>query len=413
MNSELHIVTPVLRDLYYHRKENTLLCANIMFLNGDSFTISISHKDSQNFPLITTNKSITTNSKLHKDYCVDLSTLAYVNSFNMPSIKNTPIIHDTHAQFGSMIDANKIIPLTVWNKVLREYNKEALDVYNKLKYTLTLKPYSSIHNVVKTLADVESEGIFVDKNVLVDKFGEKALRYVKGDFVYSEYNCYTLTNRPSNRFGGINYAALNKHDGTRDFIVSRYPEGCLVQIDFEAYHLRLVADYLGIKLPKWESLHKELGKIYFDTDDITEELYSKSKQKTFEIMYGMSNESYGFELFEKIHNWRGLYKNTDEIELPSGMLTQVQTPSASKLFNYYIQSLETVRTIPKLKNIIELLKNTNNHVILYTYDSVLFDMETFDDSLIKKIVSIAEEDEAFPVRVYTGSTYGNIKEIRL
>lgn len=413
MNGELHIVTPVLRDFYYHRKENKLLCANIMFLNGDNYTISISHKDSTNFPLITTNKTITANSKLHKEYCVDLSTLAYVNALTIPTVKNTAIINDTHSQFGSMIDANKIVPLTIWNKVLREYNTELLDVYEKLKYTVMLKPYTSVQNVVNTLADVESEGIFVDKKVLVDKFGEKALRYVNGDFVYSEYNCYTLTNRPSNRFGGINYAALNKHDGTRDFIISRYPTGCLVQIDFEAYHLRLVADYLGIKLPKWESLHTELGKMYFDTDEITEDLYAKSKQKTFEIMYGMSRESYGFELFEKIHNWRELYRNMDEIELPSGMVTQVQSPSASKLFNYYIQSLETVRTIPKLKNIIDLLKNTNNHVILYTYDSVLFDMETFDETLIKKIVSIAEEDDAFPVRVYKGSTYDNIKEIRL
>ena len=35
---------------------------------------------------------------------------------------------------------------------------------------------------------------------------------------YSEYNLFTSTGRPSNRFGGINFAALNKKDGSRETV---------------------------------------------------------------------------------------------------------------------------------------------------------------------------------------------------
>jgi hypothetical protein len=312
-----------------------------------------------------------------------------------------------------MTDVNKIIPLMVWNTVLKEYNYKMLDIYKKHHGTINTKAYKTVYNTVTTLRDIENEGIGINKDALSMHFDKRVSRHFKNNLVYSEYNCFTSTNRPSNRFGGINYSALNKSDGTREFIQSRYENGCIVQIDFEAYHLRLVADYLGIQLPVGESLHTELAKLYFDTDTITEELYAQSKQKTFEIMYGMSKESYGFELFEKIHNMRQLYKDTDTIELPSGMTVQIPNASASKLFNYYIQSLEVVRTIPKLRKILDVFKNTNNHLILYTYDSVLFDMETFDETLVKNIVELVEEDGSFPVRVYKGSNYENIEEIRL
>ena len=57
--------------------------------------------------------------------------------------------------------------------------------------------------------------------------------------VYSEYNPYTATGRPSNRFGGINFAALNKKDGSRKKFISRYgKDGMLIEMDYDAYHLR-------------------------------------------------------------------------------------------------------------------------------------------------------------------------------
>jgi len=183
-------------------------------------------------------------------------------------------------------------------------------------------------------------------------------------------------------------------------------------MDFEAYHLRLIADEYDISLPTG-SLHTELAKKYFDTDEITDELYAASKQKTFEIMYGMSDETYGIELFERVVDIRKALGNVDNITLPSGIQVDVYEPNPSKLFNYHVQSLEVVKTLPKLQQVLDLVKNTNNHLILYTYDSILLDMERFDKQVINQIVAILEDNKKFPVRVYTGTTYGNISEIRL
>ena len=52
----------------------------------------------------------------------------------------------------------------------------------------------------------------------------------KDGLVYSEYNPYTTTGRPSNRFGGTNFAALNKTDGSREKYISRFDGGMLVII---------------------------------------------------------------------------------------------------------------------------------------------------------------------------------------
>jgi hypothetical protein len=262
------------------------------------------------------------------------------------------------------------------------------------------------------LEEIETAGLKIDTTQWLQHFDVKTQRKFKKDFVYSEYNPFTTTGRPSNRFGGVNFSALNKSNGSREVFISRYPNGRLVQMDFEAYHLRLVADELGITLPVG-SLHTELAKVYFGTDDITDDLYAESKRKTFEIMYGMSDNTYNFELFEQIRLARSQYEQKSNIVLPSGVNVSVTDPTASKLFNYYVQSLEVVKTVPKLKQILDCLKNTHNHLILYTYDSILLDMEHYDPVLVNHIVGILEENKKFPVRTYTGTTYNNITEIRL
>jgi hypothetical protein len=404
MNREECILIPIFRDMHYHRVENKVLCAGIAFTTGETFIVSVSHADAPLFNIPSGNKCITVD---------DINSLAYVNNISIPELEYTAYIHDTHHKFGNSTDVNKLIPLTVWGKILKKYAAELIHILLENKSDMHSDKMNFATSLLSTLRSIENSGLCVNKQLLEEHFGSKALRSIKNNLVYSEYNPYTATNRPSNRFGGINFSALNKSDGSRDIFVSRYTNGHLIQLDFEAYHLRLVADMLNITLPVGNSLHTELAKIYFNTDNITEELYSQSKTRTFEIMYGMSNETYGYELFEKIHMMRKLFQNEKSIELPSGITVTIDQPSASKLFNYYMQSLETVKTLPKLQLIMNLLQNTNNHLILYTYDSILVDMEKFDNELIHSMIDILEENKKFPVRLYSGSTYNNIKELRL
>jgi hypothetical protein len=382
-------------------------------MNGEHFVVSISHDDAPHFALPVGNAlCFTANSKVLSTSYIDLAAVAYIHQLNIPVLKDffTPYVNDTYTTFYNMRNVNRIIPLTVWSNILTDYNTELLPIMNV--YTPS-KQYTYMHELLNTLQNIENAGMCIDRTVLSQHFSSDAMRAFKSNMVYTEYNPYTATGRPSNRFGGMNFAALNKSDGSRDSFISRYPLGSLVQMDFEAYHLRLMANELNVELPSEQSIHTELAKIYFNTMDITEDMYAESKRRTFEVMYGMSRETYNFELFEKIHEHRKQYEYTNTIELPSGITVDVITPNASKLFNYYMQSLEMVRTLPKLTRIIDLIKNTTAHLVLYTYDSILLDIQTMDTELLQQIQDILEENKTFPVRVYSGNTYGNIKEIWL
>jgi hypothetical protein len=51
--------------------------------------------------------------------------------------------------------------------------------------------------------------------------------------------------------------------------------------------------------------------------------------------------------------------------------------------------------------------------VLYTYDSILFDAHKSDKMpIIKKIKTIMERDK-FPVKVYVGKNYGDMKQVSI
>ena len=60
---------------------------------------------------------------------------------------------------------------------------------------------------------IEQHGLQVNKKIYTEKFQTNGIHSNK---VYTEYNLYTSTGRPSNKFSGVNYAALNKEDGSRE-----------------------------------------------------------------------------------------------------------------------------------------------------------------------------------------------------
>jgi hypothetical protein len=394
MEWDRHIYTPILRDLYYHEVENNLLCIGIAFENGDNYTLSISHDDSLPFNFSPNENSIESISLVAAHYEATGEYLS-LNSFY------TNYIHDTYNTFGEMLDVNRIIPITIWGNIIKNYHEKLLPYINNHN--------NFTYNILKTLRKIEKSGLAVNKELLGSKFGERVCRSFRDKLVYSQYNPFTATGRPSNRFGGINYSALNKNDGTREIFTSRYKDGILIQLDFEAYHLRLLANYLGVDLPN-TSIHMELAKLYFNTDAITDEMYEESKKRTFNLLYGLQPNTHGIELFDKVFQFRETFEGTTRVILPSGVKVDIGEKNSSKLFNYFVQSLEVVKTIPKLEQVFNILEDTNNHLIMYTYDSILLDMESFDEELLEKIKNILEEGN-YPVRIYSGKTYDKLSVI--
>ena len=79
--------------------------------------------------------------------------------------------------------------------------------------------------------------------------------------------------------------------------------------------------------------------------------------------------------------------------------------------NYFIQSYETEQNIETIKRIQKYLESRSTHMILYTYDSFLFDLDRTEG--LRTILEIREilQGKSFPVRIKAGMNYGSMQDI--
>jgi hypothetical protein len=209
-----------------------------------------------------------------------------------------------------------------------------------------------------------------------------------GAILHTEYNPYTLTGRPSNAFGGVNYAALNKTDGARRAYISRFLGGRLVEYDYQAFHLYLLGKLAGYTFTEGNP-HEHLGRQYFRKDaPLTEDEYAKSKQLTFRLLYGEIPEGIRREVpfLAKVHNLSDRYWATflrqDWVETPllkrKMLKSNLKDINQIKLFNYLIQATETEYNSLVLARLLDYLYTKQSKLVLYTYDSFLFDYSPED-----------------------------------
>ena len=258
-------------------------------------------------------------------------------------------------------------------------------------------------------AEIESAGLHVNDNFRMPDL-------VQDNFVYSHYNYYTSTGRPSNANRGFNFAAMNKEDGTRDAFCSRFERGALVEMDFDAYHVRLIARLIGYNLPAG-SVHEYFGRFYFDATELTEEQYEQSKQITFRLLYGgIDKEFLEIPFFQKVNDF--VYKLWNQCKQKKYIETPVlkrkiykdsiTNITANKLFNYYLQATETEISTVKLQKVLEYLRDKESKLILYTYDSVLLDVNYSEaKQCLPDIINIMQQGN-FPVKTKVGSTYSTL-----
>ena len=243
---------------------------------------------------------------------------------------------------------------------------------------------------------------------------QSGLQTTKG-MVFSEYNPYTSTGRPSNRFGGINFAALNKTDGSRKQFISRFgKDGMLVEMDYDAYHLRLIGDVVDYKFPRG-SVHGHMAKFY-GVD------YDESKSLSFKYLYGHIPDKVLKKnpFFKKVQVyiddiWNG-YKSNNFIQ--SDIYNKIidkknlSNMNKNKLFNYLIQLMETENNMRMLTELIPKLYDYKSKLVLYSYDSFLFDFYMPDGiNFLKEMKEAIEQKGKFPVKVSKGWNYHEMKDI--
>jgi len=325
----------------------------------------------------------------------DTNLTFYLEAGNPLYIDNlTTNSHDFfNINFHNLKNINRYIPIM---KHL-EYNRKLV---NKMKdlyyYDKNNQKYNQ--NVINNLTKIEHNGLFTTDN----------------EYQYSEYNIYTSTGRPSNRFGGVNFAALNKSDGTRKKYISRYgDEGCMIEMDYDAYHLRLIAEIVGYKFPEG-SVHQYLAN-HYGVD------YDKSKSLSFKYLYGeipyMIAKKIPF--FSKVQKyidkkWQEYKRNnfvvSDIYNRKIGK--NIRFTNKSKLFNYCIQLLETENNMKVLDDLLPILEGKKTKIVLYSYDSFLFDFHKEDGiDFVKEIKQTIEQNKTYPVKVAWGKNYHKIQDI--
>ena len=231
--------------------------------------------------------------------------------------------------------------------------------------------------------------------------------------VYSEYNPYTSTGRPSNRFGGMNFAALNKSDGSRKQFISRFNNGVLVEMDFDAYHLRLIGEIVDYKFPKG-SVHEHMGKLYGLP-------YDEAKALSFKYLYGgITDEVSDNPFFSKVNDYiKLLWKDFQTNNFVESYIynrkiyrKNLQDMNPNKLFNYMIQLMETENNIKILNELQPKLQEYDSKLVLYNYDAFLFDFNPEEGLEFLNIVKqTIESDGKYPVKISKGVNYHDMQDI--
>ena len=84
----------------------------------------------------------------------------------------------------------------------------------------------------------------------------------------------------------------------------------------------------------------------------------------------------------------------------------------NKVFNYLIQLMETENNMRMLTELIPKLEAYKSKLVLYSYDSFLFDFYMPDGiNFLKEMKDAIEQKGKFPVKVSKGWNYHEMKDI--
>jgi len=401
-NNEQSTIIPIWEDLERHPMNNRLSFLYVRFSNMD-FILPFNHNDCEPLTIDLTcseqpkwiwNKKGFLQTDINIQNLKDVQTALFFENHTIYDFnsKLEPLTN-FYTRLGIRDDLGSSLPIMKWGELLRGIVDEwkLYDVNDWINDTM-----------IPLLSDIERSGIGVDREKFLDRWPNHQKSLLLGK-VFTEYNPYIITSRPSNRHGGINFGALNKNDGTREVFVPQ--DGKLfLQFDYDAYHVRIIAKLIKFKLPEG-SVHQWLADQYGCS-------YDESKGRTFRILYGgVTEEDRKIPFFDKVDKFiknfqqesieRGYLQTPKGRKIPLGWIEQ---PNGLKYFNYLLQATETEFNIEVMD---KLRKERLPLPILYTYDSFLFEFDDSEVETIKKVKSVLES-YGFPIKADWGKNYGEV-----
>ena len=330
-----------------------------------------------------------------------------LNQFYKSKFKNEPYLNDS-------------IPIMKQLELIGQYVK-------KCSTTTTTNTDKFIIDATEAFNYIEHSGLKVDGDYCLTL---NPVHLTNDNIIYTEYNLMTSTLRPSNRHGGVNYAALKKDTGVRKAFVSRFDGGELISCDFEAYHPRLLMDIIyqtklnskiDIKEMKWITNFYSCGLDFYTWIGKQIGIDDRNEVKTliFQNLYGgIRTELLHIPYFKEIQNLTDLLYDT--VVKNKCMFTHLyhiqfnedrfEPITPAKVLNYYIQAYETERNIKKILKIKEKLEGKLTKLILYTYDAFVFDVYPLEKQyLYTDIIPLLRGGHGrYEVKTTTGKNYDEL-----
>ena len=270
--------------------------------------------------------------------------------------------------------------------------------------------------VLETLQRIESEPLCVDLPAFRSAFGENQKPPER-----SSFNMFTKTGRPSNTHRGVNLAALTPKQA-RSFVSGFGKEGRIVSFDYDAFHLRMLAWFVGYeKAPFESSFHRHLGQLYLGKEELTDEEYETCKKLTFQVLYqpqGIPKELLELEFFRKVKEkkealWQ-TYENTGQVHTPiAGRLLLDRSwgwdMAQSKMLSYFLQSAGVECVLSAAQLCFEELEGHKSRLVHYLYDSLVFDVHKDEfKEVLPRLRSLIEFNGRLWTKVKQGKTFADV-----
>jgi len=410
-----YIVIPIFADNFLHplHKNNSLSLLYVKEIGEESQILTFNHLDqlqTDNFDFLKDKTILTTNKKFllyiypfKKVYDINLLHY-YIHNKPIDENFSNNAIEFLYGKYHDLNNINTVVPLLKHQQYCDNISEKIRDVW-KNKDKTNFKSYEKYNEEsILSFYSIEKSGINVSKS-----FDKKTKKQISNNKLYSNYELYTATGRPSNNFGGINFAALDKNKKSLVIPENDY----LVEYDYDAFHVRLIADLIDYKFPEG-SAHDHLSKLYcVDREE--------GKKMTFQYLYGgipwdviQLNP-----FFDKVNTlldilWKE-FNETGKIDTPvykRPIFKQNHKKiTKTKLFNYYIQATETEQNIKTIIELQRYLYKTKSNLILYMYDAFLIDFAEEDGvKTLKEIKRILEKNN-FMTKTKMGYNYSLMKGI--
>jgi hypothetical protein len=395
----------------FHPKLTNISCIYYRCLNSKGHIFPINHSETFNLDLedvlefLKKHETIYVLDKKFHDYFlpnslkvsdIQFKSLNKTNKIITTKECDTPVHTHFYREHYFRENINNILPIV---KHLEKWEK----VFDKVKPFLDGKTNSWFdNNYTGVFRTIEQQGLKVSLSKFNHHFEPTFDDYsIDKHKIHTSYNLYNLTTRPSNTFNNINFAALPKEGGARSSFVPS--NDIFIEYDFTAYHPSLIASIIGFR---WTSAP------YDHLSQLLGVSVEEAKEITFKNIYGgVKPENRDKPFFGQINGlikklWN-IYQQEGKIKLATGRVLHKQDDlSPTKIFNYYVQSLETKSNVEILIKLIEYLKTKQSSIVLYTYDSILIDFSKEDG--IETVTEIKQilESTGYTTKMKKGINYG-------